>query len=116
MTFQSIKWTGEVMLALVYAVAASGQTDISITVPPLPQGEVGVTYQSGQFSATTSDATATCCTFTASGLSDGLFLNTSNQIGGTPTSAGTVTFTVTATDSNGGTGTTSQLSITIVGG
>jgi hypothetical protein len=116
MTRLSIKWIGAVMLALVCAAAASGQTIISITVPPLPQGEVGVAYPAEQFSATTSDGTATCCTFTASGLSDGLTLSPSGALSGTPTSAGTVTFTVTATDSNNGTGTTQPLSIAIVGG
>src|SRR6266700_2317826 len=112
MTSWTIKCAGAVMLAS-WCAAASGQTVISITVPPLPQGEATVGYPPEQFSATSSDGTATCCVFTASGLSDGLALSSSGQLSGTPTSSGTVTFTVTATDSNNGTGTTSQLSITI---
>ena len=72
-----------------------------LPAPPLPQGTVGVAYSQ---TITASGGTAPYTfSITAGSLPTGL-LFTNGLISGTPTAAGTFTFTVTATDANGCTG------------
>lgn len=109
-----LRRAGAVVVAVACAGAVWGQTVISISAPALPGGEVSVPYPGGQFTASDDDGTATCCTWSASGLSNGLSLDSSGVLSGTPNAAGTINFTVTATDSNTASATTGTLSITIV--
>src|SRR5712671_1012270 len=110
-----LKCAGAVVVAVLCAGAAWGDTVISISAPSLPGGEVSVPYPAGQvFTASDSNDEATCCMWTASGLSNGLSLDSGGVLSGTPTAAGTVNFTVTASDDKGATQTTGTLSITIV--
>ena len=83
-----------------------------ITTTTLPSGLTGTAY-AGTVLATGGTAPYT---FTATGLPAGLSIGTNGQITGSPTTAGTVTAAITATDSTAGTHltTTANLSITIV--
>ena len=77
----------------------------AITVGPasLPGGTVNTAYS--QTNTASGGVGATTFTITSGALPAGLNLNTNNgAIGGTPTTPGTNTFTVTATDTNGCTG------------
>ncbi len=86
---------------------------LAITPPTFPTGVVGVTFTSPAFIA--SGGSASGFTFAvASGSVAPLAINASNGvITGTPTTAGTLQFTVKATDSLGYSVTSSNLSITI---
>lgn len=69
------------------------------TASPLPNGTVGESYTETTLAA---DNQPTSWTVTSGSLPDGLTLNESTGvISGTPTSAGTSTFTVTATNASG---------------
>ena len=82
-------------------------TSISITTTSLPSGTAGQSY-----SATLSSNPSGATWAVASGsLPNGLTLNSNGRISGTPTSAGTATFSVRAT--YGSASTTQNLSITI---
>ena len=78
-------------------VGGSGTVTPKITTDsPLPEGTVGESYTA------TLEATGNNITWSASGLPDGLTLNESTgTISGTPTTADTYTFTVTATNASG---------------
>ena len=77
-------------------VGGSGTVTPKITTDrPLPEGTVGDPYTAKL------EATGNGITWSASGLPDGLTLNSDGTINGTPTTAGTSTFTVTATNSAG---------------
>jgi hypothetical protein len=79
---------------------------LSVTPTTLPNGTVGTIYTRTTIQA--SGGTGTGYTFAmGSGSPPGLTLNSSGLLSGTPTTAGTFTFTVTATDSAGDTGTRS---------
>jgi hypothetical protein len=87
-----------------YTIVINAATCPTITLspaPPLPQGIVGNAYSQ---TVTASGGTAPYTfSLTAGTLPNGLSF-TSGVISGTPTTAGTSTFTVTATDANGCTG------------
>lgn len=72
-------------------IAASA---LSINSPPLPNGAVGSSYNAA-VSATGGSGNYT---FTATGLPPGVTLSTSGTVSGTPTTAGTFSVVVTATD------------------
>jgi subtilase family serine protease len=75
---------------------------VSVTTPLVQDSSTG-TAQSLQLSATSSAATA--ITYAASGLPTGIAVDpTSGEISGTPTTAGTYSVTVSATDSSGSVG------------
>ena len=77
-------------------VGGSGTVTPKITTDrPMPEGTVGEPYTAKL------EATGNNITWSASGLPDGLTLNSDGTINGTPTTAGTSTFTVTATNSAG---------------
>ena len=86
---------------------------LAITPPTLPIGVVNATYNSSAFTA--SGGSGSGYTFAvATGSILPLSLGSSTGvISGTPTTAGTLQFTVKVTDSLGNTATTGQLSITV---
>ncbi len=85
-------------------VPSTGGT-VTVTTPASQTGKVG-TAASLQISAT--DTAGGTLSYSAAGLPAGLSINaTTGLISGTPTTAGTSTVTVTATDSTGPTGTAS---------
>ena len=88
---------------------APGIFDVTITTDRLPDGKVGEAYSQ----TLTADGTEPVAWSISSGnLPDGLTLKeTTGEISGTPTTAGTSTFTVKATNSAGSD--TKELSITI---
>jgi subtilase family serine protease len=83
---------------------SAGNT-VTVTNPGNQTGTVG-TAVSLQIGATDS-ASGQTLTFTASGLPAGLSISSSGRISGTPTSAGTSSVTVTATDTTGAHGSAS---------
>ena len=76
-------------------VGGSGTVTPKITTDSLPDGTVNQLYTA------TLQATGNGITWSSSGMPDGLTLNSDGTINGTPTTAGTSTFTVTATNSAG---------------
>jgi hypothetical protein len=83
---------------------AAGGNTVTVTGPGNQSGTVG-TAASLQISASDS-ATGQTLTYTATGLPAGLSINSaSGLISGTPTTAGTSSVTVTATDTTGAAGT-----------
>ncbi|MGO8826497.1 MAG: fibronectin type III domain-containing protein [Acidimicrobiales bacterium] len=76
-------------------------TAVSFTSAPLPGGEVGAVYDA---TSAVSGGTGTYTwSLTGGALPAGLILDPSTgEITGVPTTAGTVTFTLTATDTDGG--------------
>ena len=77
-------------------VNGSGTVTPKITTnSPLPEGTVGVSYTA------TLEATGNNITWSASGLPDGLTLNSDGTITGIPSAEGTSTVTVTATNASG---------------
>jgi len=90
----------------------SSKTPMQISVTALPAGETGASYRA-ILSATGGTAPYTWSLASGS-LPAGLALSTSGDITGTPTQAGTTSFTVKATDSSSPAETATQsLSITI---
>ena len=84
--------------------AASGNT-VTVTNPGSKTGTVG-TAASLQISATDS-ASGQTLTYSATGLPTGLSISTSGLISGTPTTAGTYSVVVKATDTTGASGSAS---------
>ena len=78
-------------------VGGSGTVTPKITTDSLPNGTVG------EFYTATLEATGNNITWSASGLPDGLTLNSDGTITGTPTAEGTSTVTVKAENSAGST-------------
>ena len=78
-------------------VGGSGTVTPKITTDSLPNGTVG------EFYTATLEATGNNITWSASGLPDGLTLNSDGTITGTPTEEGTSTVTVKAENSAGST-------------
>jgi len=75
---------------------AIAPTALAIATPPLPAGQVGVSYQTALISV--GGTGATTWSITAGALPAGLTLDASGAISGTPSTAGTATFTAQATD------------------
>ncbi len=99
---------------VIELILSASTAVISITCPPATTGTAGTAYSSA-FGVT--DLTGTPpYTFakTSGAFPPGLVLNTSTGVlSGTPTAAGTYTFAVTVTDSQGNTSDPSSCSITI---
>ncbi len=90
---------------LQYAWGTSNTTTaVTVTGPGNQTGTVGTPVTAVQISATDSDA-GQSLTYTASGLPPGLAISASGLISGTPTTAGTSSVTVTASDATGTSGT-----------
>ncbi len=89
-------------------VGGSGTVTPKITTDSLPNGTVGESYTA------TLEATGNNITWSASGMPDGLTLNSDGTITGTPTTADTYTFTVTATNASGSASKEFTLAITSV--
>ena len=103
-----------VMLTLLLLPVASGCASKALTIntTSLAGGEVGFAYS--QTLATTGGKTPYTWSISSGALPNGLSLASSTAaITGTPTTAGTSSFTVKVTDSGGGTA-TANLSITII--
>ena len=86
---------------LVGTPTGSGTVKIAptITTVSLPDGTVGTAYS--QTLEATGDATITWSLASGSTLPDGLTLSTDGKISGTPTTAGSYNFTVTAANDSG---------------
>lgn len=92
---------------------------LAVTTTTLPNGEVGEAYGAPALAASGGTTPYTWTLASGSALPAGLTLTTAGLITGTPTAAGTKSFTVTATDSSGAAGpafgtATQTLSITII--
>lgn len=87
---------------------------VTVDAATLPDGTTDQVYQSTALTAVGGTGTYTF-TQTAGTLPAGLTLSTAGAISGTPTTAGTSTFTVQAQDAAGRTG-TRQFSITVIAG
>jgi len=97
----SIQWGCAVIAMVVCAGVAKGQI-ITITPPSLPPGEVGVAYPAGQGFLASDTVAGGPFTFASSALpQNGILLTSNGVLIGTPISATPITFSVTATDSNG---------------
>ncbi len=87
-----------------------GQVFVSVNDPvfsvtlPAATGTVGDVYNSGGFAVSISGGNPPYNNFSASGLPDGLSMDSAGVISGTPTAAGNATVVITATDSSGGNG------------
>jgi serine protease len=89
-----------------HAIVSNGSGNtVTVTSPGNQSGTVG-TAVSLQMHATDS-ASGQTLTYSATGLPTGLSISSSGLISGTPTTAGTYTVTVTATDTTGARGTAS---------
>jgi hypothetical protein len=112
---------GSATIAATTAGSASGSALITVSVTPLPlsittsslsNGEVGVTYSAAVTASGGSGGYS--WSVTSGSLPAGLALSSGGTISGTPTAAGTSTFTVQV--ASGGSTASKQLSITITGG
>jgi hypothetical protein len=107
--------TAKIRYAHTVAIPLSGGggvADLVITTASLPNGQIGVAYS--QTLAATGGVTPYSWTLAGGSLPSGLSLSTGGVISGTPTTAGTASFTVQATDSQAPADTaTKALSITI---
>jgi hypothetical protein len=82
-----------------WTIASAGGNTVTVTNPGSQSGTVG-TPASLQIHATDS-ASGQTLTYSATGLPAGLSISSSGLISGTPTTAGTFSVTVTATDTTG---------------
>ncbi|MEV6286394.1 M28 family peptidase [Kribbella sp. NPDC051770] len=104
-TYQvTVKGTGAVSHEVSLSLTVTGTSSGTVTVqnPGSQYGFVGFQSFPLQIRATASSGQPV--TFRATGLPPGLSISTSGVISGTPTSRGSYTATVTATDSGGATG------------
>ncbi|NUQ98993.1 MAG: hypothetical protein HOY79_21370 [Streptomyces sp.] len=99
----SAKHLGSVSIGLDGNAPPSLGNTVTVTSPGNQTGTVGTAITGLQVDATDSAAGQTL-TYTATGLPAGLSISSSGLISGTPTTAGTSTVTVTATDSTGAAG------------
>src|SRR5579864_9767388 len=110
------RWSAVVTLAVLCAAGAWAQT---VTPTSLPNGEVGVAYN--QTLTANGFLPILCCSWTltpGTGWPGGLSFSsggTTATISGTPTSAGSISFTVTATDGTSSV-TDQPYTITIIAG
>ncbi|MBX9628391.1 MAG: putative Ig domain-containing protein [Gemmataceae bacterium] len=91
-----------------FTVAPAGAASLTLYPPTLPGGTVGTSYSQAITAALPSQAVPASFAVTAGALPPGLTLSPNGNggavVGGTPTAAGTFTFTVTATDDANETG------------
>lgn len=86
----------------------------AITVPmTLPAGQVGVAYSQSVLASFTGGYPPLVCTLATGTLPAGLALSASGLLAGTPTSAGSRTFTVRATDATRRQATSATITIVI---
>ncbi|HEY3867660.1 MAG TPA: cellulose binding domain-containing protein [Actinocrinis sp.] len=104
-TFQAAHDAFAVYVTPAGSTTPPGNT-VSVAGPGNQTGTVGTAIPALQIHATDS-ASGQSLTFSATGLPPGLSINSSGQITGTPTAAGTSTVKVTATDSTGASGSAS---------
>lgn len=93
---------------------ATGGNTVTVTNPGSQSAKVGTAVSGPQVQASDSAAGQTL-TYSAAGLPAGLSISGSGLISGTPTTAGTFTTTVTATDGTGASG-SATFTWTITGG
>jgi non-reducing end alpha-L-arabinofuranosidase len=86
-----------------YGSTTTGNT-VTVTNPGTQNSTAGTAVNALQIQATDS-ASGQVLSFTANGLPTGLSISSSGQVTGTPTTAGTYSVTVSATDSTGARGT-----------
>ncbi|NJD08994.1 MAG: autotransporter outer membrane beta-barrel domain-containing protein, partial [Gemmatimonadetes bacterium] len=108
-TVQVVSGTRTATMSLSITIGAA-LPDVLITTTTLPEGTVGTSYGQ-QLAATGGNGTYTWSRSSGDALPAGLTLSASGLLSGTPTVAGTSTFTVQA--SSGSRSDTQQLSITI---
>ncbi len=89
--------------AVVTALGSVSGNTVTVSSPGNQSGAVGTPISALQIHATDS-ASGQTLTFSANGLPPGLSISSSGVISGTPSSGGTFTVTVNATDSTGATG------------
>jgi len=99
-------FTGNPLATIADATGSTTDTLVvnpAITVSPgtVPNGTVGSSY-SQQFSA--GGGSGSGYSYSAAGNLDGLTLSSAGLLSGTPSAAGSFSFTITATDSNGDSG------------
>lgn len=99
-TISSAKWTAEL-------ISLKNSASVTITSAALPNGTVGSVYTAPNETASGGAGTYTWAKTTGT-LPPGLSLSSSGVWSGTPSSAGSFTFTVTATDANSVVGSASQ--------
>jgi len=107
---------GSQSAAVSIVVAPAPPLTVATTSGALPQGVVNSSYASTQLNATGGFQPYTAWVVVAPGtgtLPPGLSLNSSGQITGTPTTAGTYPFTVQVTDSATPTPSTAQANLSI---
>ncbi|CAG6395876.1 Ricin-type beta-trefoil lectin domain-containing protein [Actinacidiphila cocklensis] len=97
-----------------YGSTTSPGNTVTVTNPGTQNATAGTTVSALQIQAADSGSGQTL-TFTASGLPTGLSISSSGRITGTPTTAGSYSVAVTATDSTGARDTTS-FTWTVAGG
>jgi hypothetical protein len=94
------------LVAAGYGSSSSSGNVVTVTSPGNQTGAVGTAITPVQVQASDS-ASGQTLTFSATGLPPGLSISSSGSITGTPTSGGTFSPVVSATDSTGATGATS---------
>src|SRR5512133_2443285 len=86
---------------------------VTITVPPLPHGSVGVSYPTTIFTATGPANSTPVWSIASGALPPGLSLGSGGALTGIPTAAGIYTYAVSASYTAAATGTTGPLTITV---
>jgi len=94
---------GRSLVTYVIPAGTSTGNTVTVTNPGSQSGKVGTAVSGPQIQATDSGSGQTL-TYTATGLPAGLSISSSGLISGTPTTAGSSTVTVTATDGTGASG------------
>ncbi|ACU73822.1 glycoside hydrolase family 10 [Catenulispora acidiphila DSM 44928] len=102
------------IFAISTTAGTSGGNTVTVTGPGNQSGTVGTAISAVQIQATDS-GTAQTLTYTATGLPAGLSISSTGLITGTPTTAGSSTTTITATDATGAAG-SATFTWTVTGG
>lgn len=99
----SIRQDDAAGITFLYPASGGGPGPLSITTSSLPNGIVGSTYNQSLIASGGTTPYTWSLVASQGTLPAGLSLNTSGLISGTPTAAGTSTFTAQVTDSASGT-------------